>query len=198
MQYPHSSHLPPFITTSPYNTTIALRGQRVVQKKQWPFLQNALLIANFASTALPAVSAKLPIPPATWSSFAKRVKPVFISLSSTHTSLCFLENSFENKFYCKLIFVENNTLIGFISIFPTDGEERKDLSPWYATMFVKEEYRGKGYSKILNNAILEEARRRGIQRIYLKTDLANYYEKFGAKYIENLSNGEKLYCIDIV
>ena len=108
-----------------------------------------------------------------------------------------IKNSFENKFYCKLILVENNTLIGFISIFPTDGEERKDLSPWYATMFVKEEYRGKGYSKILNNAILEEARRRGIQRIYLKTDLANYYEKFGAKYIENLSNVEKLYCIDI-
>ena len=35
------------------------------------------------------------------------------------------------------------------------------------------------------------------KRLYLKTDLENYYEKFGAKYIENLSNGEKLYCIDI-
>ena len=108
-----------------------------------------------------------------------------------------IKKSFENKFYCKLILVENNTLIGFISIFPTDGEERKDLSPWYATMFVKEEYRRKGYSKILNNAILEEAKRRGLQRIYLKTDLENYYEKFGAKYIENLSNGEKLYCIEV-
>lgn len=31
-------------------------------------------------------------------------------------------------------------LIGFISIFPTDGNERKDLSPWYATMYVKEQY----------------------------------------------------------
>ena len=51
-----------------------------------------------------------------------------------------IKNGFENKFYCKLILVEDNTLIGFISIFPTDGEERKDLSPWYATMFVKEEY----------------------------------------------------------
>lgn len=108
-----------------------------------------------------------------------------------------IKNSFENKFYCKLILIENNTLIGFISIFPTDGEERKDLSPWYATMYVKEEYRGKGYSKMLNKAILNEAKRRGIQRIYLKTDLANYYEKFGAKYIENLSNGEKLYCINL-
>lgn len=108
-----------------------------------------------------------------------------------------IKNSFENKFYCKLILVENNTLIGFISIFPTDGEERKDLSPWYATMYVKEEYRGKGHSKMLNNAILEEAKRRGVQRLYLKTDLENYYEKFGAKYIENLSNGEKLYCIEV-
>ena len=108
-----------------------------------------------------------------------------------------IKNSFENKFYCKLILVENNTLIGFISIFPTDGEERKDLSPWYATMFVKEEYRGNGYSKILNNAILSEARKRGFRKLYLKTDLVNYYEKFGAVYLDELRNGEKLYCIEV-
>ena len=51
--------------------------------------------------------------------------------------------NFDNPLYCKLILLDNDTLIGFISIFPTDGDERKDLSPWYATMYVKEEYRGK-------------------------------------------------------
>lgn len=65
-------------------------------------------------------------------------------------------------------------------------------------MFVKEEYRGKGYSKILNDAILKEAKKRGFNRIYLKTDLVNYYEKFGAKYLENLNSGEKLYYFDIL
>lgn len=65
-------------------------------------------------------------------------------------------------------------------------------------MFVKEEYRGKGYSKILNHAILKEAKKRGFKRIYLKTDLVNYYEKFGAKYLEDLNNGEKLYYFDIL
>ena len=65
-------------------------------------------------------------------------------------------------------------------------------------MFVKEEYRGKGYSKILNDAILKEAKKRGFKRIYLKTDLVNYYEKFGAKYLENLNSGEKLYYFDIL
>ena len=108
-----------------------------------------------------------------------------------------IKNSFEKKDYCKLILLDDNKLVGFISIFPTDGEERKDLSPWYATMYVKKEFRGKGYSKILNSAILEEAKKRKIKRLYLKTELNNYYEKFGAKFIEVLSNGEKLYYIDL-
>ena len=64
-------------------------------------------------------------------------------------------------------------------------------------MFVNEEYRGKGYSKILNDAILEESRKRGFKKIYLKTDLENYYEKFGAKYLDKLENGEKLYYFDL-
>lgn len=107
-------------------------------------------------------------------------------------------NNFDNPLYCKLILLDNNILIGFISIFPTDGEERKDLSPWYATMYVKEEFRGKGYSKVLNNAILEEAKKRGFKKLYLKTNLINYYEKFGAIYLENLNSGEKLYYFNLL
>lgn len=105
--------------------------------------------------------------------------------------------NFDNPLYCKLILLDDDRLAGFISIFPHDGDERKDLSPWYATMFVKEEYRGNGYSKILNNAILSEARKRGFRKLYLKTDLVNYYEKFGAVYLDELRNGEKLYCIEV-
>ena len=88
-------------------------------------------------------------------------------------------------------------MIGFISIFEHDCDERKNLSPWYATMFVKKEHRGKGYSKILNDAILKEAKSRGFKRIYLKTTLDNYYEKFGAKYLETLANNEKIYYFEI-
>ena len=36
----------------------------------------------------------------------------------------------------------------------------------------------------------------GYDKLYLKTDLENYYEKFGAKYLYDLNNGEKLYCIE--
>ena len=104
---------------------------------------------------------------------------------------------FNNTYYETLILLNKDILIGFISLFEKDGDERTDLKPWYATMYVKKEYRGKGYSKILNEAILKEVKDKGFNRIYLKTDLNNYYEKFGAIYMEDLNNGEKLYYIDI-
>ena len=108
-----------------------------------------------------------------------------------------IKSNLDNKLYCKLILVDDDKLVGFISMFPYDGEERKELTPWYATMYVKKEYRKNGYSKILNDAILKEAKNRGFSKIYLKSELKNYYEKFGAKYIDTLNNGEKLYYIEL-
>ena len=68
---------------------------------------------------------------------------------------------------------------------------------YVCSIYTKEEYRNKGYSKILNDAILNEAKKKGYNRIYLKSNLINYYEKFGAKYIITLNNKEKLYYIDL-
>lgn len=104
-----------------------------------------------------------------------------------------LENNLSRNDFCKLILLNEYELVGFISIFPYDCDECMDLSPWYATMYVKEAYRGKGYSKILNDAILKEAKERNYKEIFLKTTLVNYYEKFGAKLIKVLDSGEKIY-----
>lgn len=93
--------------------------------------------------------------------------------------------------------IDNKKLIGFISLFKHDTDEVKDLTPWYATMYVKKEYRGKGYSKLLNDEILKKAKSLGYVKLYLKSDLINYYEKFGAKYIRKLKNNESLYYIMI-
>lgn len=108
-----------------------------------------------------------------------------------------IKNNLDNPNYCKLILLDDTNLVGFISIFETDGEEYQELTPWYATMYVKKEYRGLGYSKILNDAILKEARNKDFKKIYLKSELKNYYEKFGVKYMSNLKNGEKLYYINL-
>ncbi len=106
-------------------------------------------------------------------------------------------NNMADERYSKLVLIDGKNLVGFVSIFPQDGQFRKDLTPWYATLYVKREYRGKGYSKILNDAILQEAKRKGYKVIYLKTELNNFYEKYGFKYIETMENGEKLYRMDL-
>ena len=98
--------------------------------------------------------------------------------------------------FCKLILLDNDKLLGFISIFPEDCDECPELSPWYATMYVKKEYRGHGYSKILNHAILKEARKRAYKELYLKTTLNNYYEKFGAIFVKKISE-EKIYKFEL-
>lgn len=62
-----------------------------------------------------------------------------------------------DKYISILGLIDNDILIGFISLFKYDGLEKQDLTPWYATMYVKKEYRGLGYSKLLNKAILNKA-----------------------------------------
>ncbi len=103
----------------------------------------------------------------------------------------------EDKVISILGLINDKVLIGFISLFKYDGDYRKDLSPWYATMYVRNNYRGNGYSKILNDAIINEAKRLGYNKLYLKTNLSNYYEKFGFIYLEELDNGENLYYINL-
>lgn len=103
----------------------------------------------------------------------------------------------DDKVISILGLINNNSLIGFVSLLKNDGPNRQDLTPWYATMYIKKEYRNKGYSKILNNAIIDEASKLGYNKIYLKTDLTNYYEKFGAIFMEQLKNKEKLYYFDL-
>ena len=50
-----------------------------------------------------------------------------------------------------------------------------------------------GYSKLLNDALLKLAKEKKIKRLYLKTTLQNYYEKFGAKFLENHGEEKILY-----
>ncbi len=104
-------------------------------------------------------------------------------------------NGINDNIILVLGLIDDDKLIGFISLFKYD--DNYDHTPWYATMYVKEEYRGNHYSKILNDALIEEARKLGYEKIYLKSELINYYEKFNAKYIKNLSDKEKLFYIDL-
>ncbi len=103
----------------------------------------------------------------------------------------------ETNQICKLILLSDDIPVGFISIFQNDCKELPELPFWYSTMFVKKEFRKHGYSIILNDAILKEAKKRNIKILYLKTELENYYEKFGATFVQKINDHEKLYKFEI-
>ncbi len=108
-----------------------------------------------------------------------------------------MKNQLKENQICKLILLSDDELVGFISIFPHDCDELPELTPWYSTMYVKENFRKRGFSKILNDAILEEAKKKNIKTLYLKTELRNYYEKFGAVFVQKINDHENLYKFEI-
>lgn len=101
------------------------------------------------------------------------------------------------KKFPTFILLDHNILVGFVSLFEKDGEELQELTPWYATLYVKEKYRGKGLSKTLNDIIIEEAKKLNYEKLYLKTDLINFYENYGFKYLDTLANQEKVYYMNL-
>lgn len=123
-----------------------------------------------------------------WSSKEKSLKSYINSkLNNTNSNIISV-----------LALIDNHTLIGFISLFKEDDDTLTNLTQWYATMYVKKEYRNKGYSKLLNDALLKEAKSLGYKKVYLKSTLVNYYEKFGAQELTNISNSnEKVFYIDL-
>ena len=80
----------------------------------------------------------------------------------------------------------NDTLIGNYEINQKDDIDEKEYEPYLANVYIKEEYRGQGYSKILINDALKKAKELGYKKLYLHSRLENYYEKFGFKFQEEV------------
>lgn len=74
---------------------------------------------------------------------------------------------------------------GTVSLWNADHPYRQDLSPWLSCLLVLERYRGKGVGQALQAALLATAKKAGFKKVYLMTDLKDYYEKAGWKFIES-------------
>ncbi len=78
----------------------------------------------------------------------------------------------------------NEEVVGVVSLWNNDLTARQDLTPWMATLFIKEEYRGLGVGTLLQNKSIEVARNLKYDYLYLITDHVGYYEKNGWKFLE--------------
>ena len=68
-------------------------------------------------------------------------------------------------------------LAGSASAFENDLENRPELTPWFAAVVTKYQFRGKGIAEKLSNAIVIECNRLGYSKIYLRTEKADEYFK---------------------
>ena len=74
--------------------------------------------------------------------------------------------------------LDNNSLVGMYELNDHDRINVSE-SPFLSNVFVKEEYRGNGYSRLLINDAIKEAKDLGYETLYLRSHHENYYEKFG-------------------
>jgi GNAT superfamily N-acetyltransferase len=70
--------------------------------------------------------------------------------------------------------------VGSVSLVVCDMDTRRDLSPWLGSVYVLPAFRRRGIATGLVTHALAQARRLGVQRLYLWTDsAASLYERLG-------------------
>lgn len=72
---------------------------------------------------------------------------------------------------------------GCAGLIANDFISRMDLWPWACALYVAEHMRGHAYGRLLLDRAAEDARRAGFGKLYLSTDHAGLYEKWGFRYI---------------
>lgn len=95
------------------------------------------------------------------------------------------EHSLTKKCPQTLIAFYDDKPAGTVSLWTTNHPYRQDMTPWLSYLLVLEKYRGKGVGQALQAALLTTAKKAGFKKVYLMTDLKDYYEKAGWKFIES-------------
>jgi len=75
---------------------------------------------------------------------------------------------------------ENETLLGSASIVRCDLQQRADLTPWLASVYVAPQFRGGGIGNALVQCVEDHARSLDVERLYLFTpDRQAFYARRG-------------------
>jgi GNAT superfamily N-acetyltransferase len=86
--------------------------------------------------------------------------------------------------------------VGTASLAAQDLEERPDLTPWLAGVFVEPEARGRGLAASLIGAVEDECRRAAIPTLWLYTRTAEkVYARAGWRTVETVAHDGKSYAL---
>jgi len=80
--------------------------------------------------------------------------------------------------------LHNGKAIGTVGIWRCDMVSRQDLFPWLSALYVMSEYRNSGIGSKLQDYVTTYAKELGYEKLYLYSDIENYYEKNGWELID--------------
>jgi GNAT superfamily N-acetyltransferase len=106
----------------------------------------------------------------------------------------FCERLNDNKIPLALVAFEGRQVCGTVSLLEESISIRKNFTPWLAGLHVCEEKRHRGIGGRLIAAVVNEARRLGVERLYIGVRKAErYYAELGWQTVERpLYYGEEI------
>ena len=79
--------------------------------------------------------------------------------------------------------MEDNRIIGGLGVIENDFHDRKDLIPNICAVYVEEAKRCNGIAGALLNYVCVDMKEKGIDTLYLITEHASFYERYGWKFL---------------
>lgn len=89
-----------------------------------------------------------------------------------------------------VIIDDTQQIIAGTGVIDNDFHERKDLSPNLCALFVDEAYRKRNIAKHLLDFARAEMKSLGFEKLYLVTDLDDFYEKCGWIFLTTVTEDE--------
>ena len=120
------------------------------------------------------------------------IKNVGGSISTVRDKLEGFKN--DDQIPINYVAIEGETLVGTFNLMLSDPPNRKDLSPWFGSLYVEPDYRNLGIGTHLVRFAVSEAKKLGVQKLYLCTHShQQMYAKLGWQPIDKVEfRGEEL------
>ncbi len=92
----------------------------------------------------------------------------------------YLDNKTEYGWY---FCFDGDKIVGGLGVIENDFHDRPDLTPNICAVYTEQEYRCRGIAGCLLNMVVNDLKEKNISPVYLITDLAGFYEKYGWEFL---------------
>ena len=95
-------------------------------------------------------------------------------------SECLQKNTAVPQWY---LVMNGKEIIAGIGVIENDFHNRKDLAPNVCAVYVEEAYRNRGIAGRMLQFVCDDLQARGVDTLYLITDLTSFYERYGWEFL---------------